>query len=336
MRYHYGEENRGLSYEYFNFYEPLARRFKNVEFFDFLGIYNSSGKTAMNQALLQAVDEFRPEVVTFSLYREEFDPEALAAIRRKAKTVVIFLDDIWRVEHSRRWARQFDAYTTSDIDGVRKFADAGLPDAVFFPFGCDPATYRKLDLPLKYDVSFVGLAHPRRTWLMKRLRKRGIDVFVAGSGWPTGPIDQAEMIRVFNQSRINLNLSNSTTWDLRYLVSSLRAIKYQLTSQKSVEQLKARHLEISGCGGFQLSQYAEGLERIYRIGEEIAIFTTPEELEEKVAYYLEHPERRDAIALAGYRRTLSEHTTESYFKRIFEKLGVAPDFGETGTPSPVV
>ena len=133
------------------------------------------------------------------------------------------------------------------------------------------------------------------------------------------------MIQVFNQSKINLNLSNCVSWDLRYLASSPRAVRNTLASvlkrdRKTLEQVKGRHFEINACGSFQLSYYVEGLERCYQIGEEIAIYASPGELVEKIRHYLKYQNERETIAQRGYRRTLTEHTMEKRLAAIFEAV----------------
>jgi len=136
-----------------------------------------------------------------------------------------------------------------------------------------------------------------------------------------------------NQSRINLNLSNCISWDIRYLCSpyppfrrTLRAWRQagyaaRHTDLKTVEQVKGRHFEINACGGFQLSYYVEGLERMYSIGEEISLFESPEDLIEKTRYYLKHDEEREAMAKYGYLRTLSDHSMEKRFTNLFNLIG---------------
>jgi spore maturation protein CgeB len=130
------------------------------------------------------------------------------------------------------------------------------------------------------------------------------------------------MVELFNQSRINLNMSNSASWDARYLLSSPRALLNRIRSPKSVEQLKARHFEINGCGAFQLSYYVEGLERQYEIGSEIGVYLDPNDLLQKVKLYLADDALRESIALAGHQRTLAEYTFKQRFARVFERMGL--------------
>ncbi len=203
-----------------------------------------------------------------------------------------------------------------------KYREIGLPNAIYFPFGCNEQIFRKLDVEKKYDVSFVGCWHPYREWLIERLRKAGISVEVAGYRWPRGEVDQEGMVRLFNESRINLNLSNSASWDARYLASSPRAFVNRLRSKKNIEQMKARMFEVNGCGAFQLTYYVEGLANCYDIDREIGVYADADDLVEKVRFYLDHAELRESIATAGYERTLNEHTFSMRFSNVFHRMGL--------------
>jgi spore maturation protein CgeB len=324
MLYDYGIEERGYSYEYYNFYQPLKEMYGDVQMFDFMTLFKQKGKQSMNQELLYLVKESRPDLVMFSLYTDQFVPEIVDDLRKYTKTLCFFHDDAWRVEFSRFWARHFDWFTTPDFHRAQEYHHLGYHNAIHFPYACNPAIYKKLDLPKKYDVSFVGLTAPYRKWLIRKLKKAGINVYAAGWGWPVGHLAQEEMIRVINQSKINLNLSNSKSWDVRYLlslISSPRGLYSWLHSPKNVEQMKARPFEINGCGGFQLSHYVDGLEHYYEIGQEIAVYLDVDDLISKVKYYLAHDDEREAIASTGYQRTLAEHIYAQRFQSIFARIG---------------
>jgi len=68
---------------------------------------------------------------------------------------------------------------------------------------------------MKYDVSFVGQPHGNRRQVISALRKAGINVYVWGGGWESGRLSQEEMIRVFNQSRINTTVVCTLTTNLK-------------------------------------------------------------------------------------------------------------------------
>lgn len=322
MLHTYGDSKREYSYEYFNFYQSLKKMGHEVELFDYMGEMQALGKGGMNQKLLARVQEWRPTLAVFSLYTDQFDPQVVNALRSQTRTFCFFHDDTWRVEYSRYWARQFDYFSTPDLHGETKYRELGLANAIYFPFGCNERIFRKLDVLKKYDVSFVGGWHPYREWLIERLRKAGIGVEIAGYRWPKGEIDQEGMVKLFNESRINLNLSNSASWDARYLASSPRAFINRLRSKKNIEQMKARMFEVNGCGAFQLSYFVEGLANCYEIDREIGVYADADDLVEKVRFYLVHSELRESIATAGYERTLNEHTFAKRFNKVFQRMGL--------------
>lgn len=322
MEYDYGDSLRGHSYEYYNFYQSLKDLGHDVILFDYMAELKRLGRAEMNRKLLGIVQASRPDLAMFSLYTDQFDPATVKQLKNYTRTLCFFHDDTWRVEFSQFWARHFDFFTTPDVYGERKYAAIGLPNAIHFPFGCNEKIYRKIGVPKKYDVSFVGAWHPYREWLIKRLRKAGFKVETAGYRWPSGIASHEQMVALFNESRINLNLSNSASWDARYLLSSPRALVNRIRSPKSVEQLKARHFEINGCGGFQLSYYVEGLERQYEIGAEIAVYLDPDDLLQKVKLYLADKALRETIAEAGYARTMQNHTFKNRFCHVFDRMGL--------------
>jgi len=65
---------------------------------------------------------------------------------------------------------------------------------------------------------------------------------------------------------------------------------------------------------------ADNLNDYYQKGKEIVCFNNNQEMLEKAKYYLEHEDERKAIALAGYQRTINEHTYEKRFQEIFKTI----------------
>lgn len=324
LAYGYGEEAYGHSYEYYNFFQPLKEMYGDVRLFDFMTILKHKGKQVMNQELLGMVKEFKPDLAMFCLYKDQFIPEMVDELRNYTKTLCFFHDDGWRLDFSRFWARHFDWFTTTDFHRVQEYHYLGYDNAVHFPYACNQAVYKSLELPKKYDVSFIGEANPYRKWFIKKLENAGINVYTAGSGWSKGYLSKDGMVRVINQSKINLNLSNSKSWDLRYLFSLLSRPKDLYNwfhSSKNTEQIKARHFEINGCQGFQLSYYVDYIEHYYEIGQELVVYLDVDDLIRKVKYYLVHDDEREAIAKRGYDRTIAEHTYARRFRSVFAKIG---------------
>ncbi len=349
--YAYGKPERGLSYEYFNLYLPLQQVAEQVILFDFATLQHEHGKEAMNRELLTVLRNERPDVAIFALYQDEFLPEVLAEARRHTRTMAYFFDDIWRRDYVARWAPRFDHFTTPIWGCYRRYLAAGLATALYSPFAYNEQIYRRKEVAMRYDVSFVGGAHPWRFFVVDRLRRVGLNVFAAGPHWPQGTLEQQAMVDVFNASRINLNLSNARQWDARYRLSSpymrysVQRLRNVLRGRSGAEPkvldgIKGRHFEIAGCGGFQLSYYCEDLERHFGIGDEVAVYLDVDDLVEKVHYYLENDPERDRIADAGYARAQREHTATRRLGHLLAKVtargDAAPELLEAQPTMPAV
>lgn len=253
-----------------------------------------------------------------------------------------FCDDHWRfTNYSKYWAPYFNFVSTTDRDSLTKYKEIGYKNVLFTQWACNHFNYKKVNTVKKYDVTFVGQPHGlRRKWI-NSIKDSGIDIKYWGYGWggevsndllsklvykiqkvipslksfsdklhekkasklkKSTRISQKEMIRIFNESKINLNLSNS--------------------SVESSQQIKGRNFEIPGCGGFLLTNYVKYLENYYDIGKEIVCFDNLCDLKDKINYYLIHKKEREEIAIASYNRTIREHTYERRFDEIFSIMGL--------------
>lgn len=321
MQYGYGKKELGINTEYSNLYLTLKGMAEETHLFDYMTRIQEVGREKMNQELLQTVIKLKPDLVLFSLYTDQFIPAVLDEIKQLTCTVYYAYDDTWRKAYVDLWAPHFSYMTTGHLKGVQSLLERGHTNGIYLPMGVNHQIYAKKDLPKKYDVTFIGGWHPHRAWLISWIEKSGIKVNAWGRNWKNGPIELEAMIDVINQSRINLNLQNETCWDARYLLSSPRALRNTLRSTKHFAAVSLRTFEINSCGGFQLLPYKEGLEKWYDIGNELELYYSPEQLVERVHYYLEHEEEREAIAQRGYERTIRDHTMEKRFADLFNAIG---------------
>ncbi len=103
--------------------------------------------------------------------------------------------------------------------------------------------------------------------------------------------------------------------------------------------LNLRHFEITAAGGFLLSYHHPELADFFEVGQECESFRNERELLDKIGYYLEHPDRRFAIARAGQRRTRTCHLLHHRYQILrswLQENGHLPCMGQTperqGTP----
>jgi spore maturation protein CgeB len=313
---------RGYSTDYYNIYACLKKMWGDTKLFDYVVREKKIGKEEMNKELLQMVIEQRPDMVILILWGDHFIPSVIDEIGKHTTTVYFAYDDMWRTDYVDFWAPHFTYIVTSYIHGVKDLHHRGHNNGLYLSLGCNHNVYTKRNLEKVYDVSFIGSYHPHREWLIHWIRRSGIDVEIWGWGWRNNFISFPDMIDVINQSKINLNLSNETSWDLRYMLSSPKAFINTFRSSKHFAPINVRIFEINGCGGFQILPYMEGLEKRYNIGDELVVFQRPEQLVERIHYYLEHEEEREDIASQGYERTLKDHTMGSRFHELCERIGI--------------
>ena len=323
MAYDYGVESRGPSFEETNFRGALEGMGHDVVAFDFMARAKQDGKARMRRDLVALAAEAQPDVAFFCLFEDELDAATIEAVRREggAPTVNWFTDDHWRFDgFSRHIAPAFDVPVTTDPDAVAKYHAAGIDRVHLSQWACNRYAYRKVSDELEHDVTFVGMPHGDRKAILGRLAAAGHPVEAWGLGWPQGRLDHDGMVRVFSSSRINLNLSNSSSpRGVRAFVA--RALGR--APQPRPPQIKGRNFEVPGCGGFLLTERVPHLERYFEYDREIGVYDGGDDLVDKVGHWLARPEERAAVAEAGYRRVLAEHTYDHRFAEIFRAAGVA-------------
>jgi spore maturation protein CgeB len=117
----------------------------------------------------------------------------------------------------------------------------------------------------------------------------------------------ADLSHIFSASRINLGFTRMVGDD---------------TARNGFCQVKLRDFEVPLAGGFYLVEKAPDHEALFELGKEIETWTTFEELVEKTRYFLDHETERQAIAVAGQRRALRDHTWRARFEMLFRELGI--------------
>ncbi len=104
----------------------------------------------------------------------------------------------------------------------------------------------------------------------------------------------SEMPIIFNQSRINLNI----------------------TSKIIRTGLPLRIFDILSSGGFLISNYQEEIPELFEPGEELVVYTDLEELKYLVGYYLDHDRERERIAKQGFIKLRDNYTYEKQMEKM--------------------
>lgn len=99
----------------------------------------------------------------------------------------------------------------------------------------------------------------------------------------------------------------------------LSDVNFNATSLQMKGAVNQRVFDVPACGAFLLTDTRAQMERLFEPGREVAVYREPGEVEELLARSLADPAARQAVARAGRRRVLAEHT---YPKRMAELFGV--------------
>lgn len=352
LKYDSGRPERGFSFEHYNIYDSLVKMNNGqhaIIYFPFDEEISKLGYQGMNKKLLETVYREKPDLCFFYLFAEEIKKETIKEITEKGNTITYnwFADDNWRFDSfSKYFAPCFHFVSTTDLKAIPKYQKIGYQNVIKTQYACNHFLYKpvsensnSLTKDYEFDVSFVGQPYGSRRKIIEAVNRSGVaKVESFGHGWPNGRVSQEKMIRIFEKSKINLNFtSTSIGWTLKGLahlflkrkvkwilpqnpMDIIANIKMFITSKGG--QIKGRNFEVPGCGGFLLTGTPDNLEDYYELGKEVAVFKNTDDLINKIKYYLSNPEEMEKIRIAGYEKTLREHTYEKRFNDIFKKMGL--------------
>lgn len=332
LQFDYGIEARGKNYIGLDGFKTSMEALGHVVVPFFYDHYlNDLEKLQID--ILDFSENCKPDLIFFCLFQNQFEHQTLLTLKNKFKTINWFGDDQWRFDSfSRHYANDFSWCITTDQFSTNSYHAIGQKNVVYSQWAAIDAHLDLLNVNKSsdteeyiYDVSFVGGYHPYRKWFIHELKKKGINVIVYGNGWPNGALTAEDMTELFKRSRINLNLSNSMSWDLRYMISSPRSfisLGKSLLGKgvKNASQIKARNFEIPFFGGFQLTEYVPSLENYFDIGKNITCYITPDDAFTQIQYYLENESHREKIKTSGVTLARKNHGYINRFKEIFEGI----------------
>lgn len=321
LEFDYGDKNRGINtIGQLGFKKSFEKLGHEVIMFHY-DSYLAGKLDELQTDLKKSADDIKPDLIFFILFRDQFKPDTLDYLKSKYTTINWFGDDTWRFDNfTKNFAPHFTYCVTTDKFAVPKYKKLGVNNIIRAQWAAIDDEIKIGPLPYKYDVSFIGAKNPFRSYFIKFLKKNGIHVECFGNGWPNGSLSNEEMIKLFASSKINLNLSNSASFDLRYLLSHPKNILHTLHTRKHGSQTKARNFEINFFHGFQLTEYVPTLEEYYDIGKEVACYNTPEDALLLIKYYLENEQERELIRDNGTKKARIAYTYTAWLEKVLSEI----------------
>jgi spore maturation protein CgeB len=283
---------------------------------DYLGL--------LTRILEAKVKAFSPDLV-FCLAQAPVDPKLLERLKTMTPLLAFwFVEDFQVFPYWRDLAPRVDVFFTLQREPFSgELHKLGVRHHAFLPLAADPEVYRPLDLTAaerrRYGsaLSFVGAGYANRREFFQGFLD--YDFKIWGSEWdlnsPLGPVVQNggvrvaedEAARIFNATRINLNLHSSP---------------FHRGINPAGDYVNPRLFDLAAAGAFQLVDRRRQLPEFFEPESEVATFASLAEAREKIDYYLAHGEERRAMAARARQRCLQEHT---YTARLAEALEIVED-----------
>lgn len=241
--------------------------------------------------------------------------------KANVKTAFWFVEDAKTLNYWKGIAPVFKNFFVIQKDEFfDQLKQIGCHQPYYLPLAADPAIHYPLNiLPAELeeygsDLSHVGAGYYNRRQFFAGLLDFHLKIW--GNEWDDAGIlkralqregqriSTEETVKIFNATRINVNLHSST---------------YHNGVNPFGDFVNPRTFEIAACGAFQLVDQRKYLPEKFQLNSEVITFSSLQDFREKAFYYLEKPEERRRIADAARQRVLKEHTYEN---RMQEMLGV--------------
>jgi len=307
--YYYGTENLNSSYYFFT--ETFLQMDHDVQTLDFGGLNKKGGSRLVSKILLSYIFSYKPDILFVVPCRGEIPKKILKFIKQFTNTTVI----AWNSDDDRRWddyskkyAHAYDYMITTYEKIYHKAKEQGFKNILLSQWACNPKRNRKLDIEKKFDLSFIGIAYGDRIDYIKKLLNEGFNVKFGGLEWEKyldikkTDFSQEDILLITNQSKIAIVFSKGID---------------------GKKQIKARIFETPAHGVCTFIEYFEGIEKYYKINEDIITFKNPEDLVQKAKYYLKNEQEREKIAQNGRKKVIENHAYKLRFKKIFNQIDLA-------------
>jgi len=257
--------------------------------------------------LAAQVKQYRPDV----LYVQDMNEVSAIFLHEMRPHVRLIVGQIACAIAKEADFTEYDLILSSFPHFVERFRREGCKSE-YLKLGFEPRVLNRLSDGKRYGAVFVGglsRQHQKRTQFFEELANHDpVDFW--GYGFDELPRNSPlhkryhgdawglEMYRVLHEAKIALNFHIDVAGPYAN---------------------NCRLFEAAGVGALLMTDWKINLSEIFEVGKEVIAYRTSAECAELSRYYLEHEDERKAIAAAGQRRIMAEHT---YQKRMEELAAI--------------
>ncbi|MUM78252.1 glycosyltransferase [Pseudodesulfovibrio sp. F-1] len=297
-------------------YDSLRKLRVTADRLDYL---QNSFLNVVSQSVLAKVETFEPDLV-LAMAQAPLNHQALKRLRRDGVTTAMwFVEDHRLFTYWKSFAPFYDIFAViqkepflSDLEAI------GQPNVLYLPLAALPDFHRPIDLdPVELrkfgsDVSFMGAGYPNRRTAFRQLVHLNFKLW--GTDWEGdhvleplvqmrgARVSPEDCVKIFNATRVNLNLHSSIQAE-------------ELVTKGDF--VNPRTYELAACGAFQLVDARTLLDEAFA-DDELATFTSMDDLLAKLDHFLAHPDQCRAFAERGRARALKDHTYHSRMQALLD------------------
>ncbi|MCI4624369.1 MAG: glycosyltransferase [Candidatus Magnetoovum sp. WYHC-5] len=260
----------------------------------------------------------------------DFTDDFFYSVKKSGIPIITFYADdepeIW-YKQNEPYDHRFSLIATHSKKGLKRRQEAGKSgNFLYLSWGFNPEIFKKIENTTQmYDVVYIGenLVSRENPELYLRdgyirqktlctvyniCKKKQFKFKLFGPGWERHPIlkecaggmvSNEQMVRIYNEAKVVFNPG------------------FAADNDGALCQTKLRHFEVAGCGAFQLVNYNSELAELFDTDREICFYNDDQDIEEKLLFYVKNDKKRQEIALAGWRRALSEHKIQDRLQTLF-------------------
>jgi spore maturation protein CgeB len=278
-------------------------------------------KNFRGQKLLEVMKTFKPQCVLFEI---GFKPPI--EVLQQVKQNIHRIGGWWTM--SARWINLEDREKTfydAFFVFTEEFADtakgAGY-NAFYLPHAVNNYVFKPLNLTrserdlYQSDITFVGGWKKTREMVVDALNCLNIKIKVYGPGWLKR--------NLFNPGLLKCIKGSGLYGDelVKNYISSKIVLNINAWFTEKTYGINQRVFDVPACGAFLLTDYVDGLDSFFKIGEEIETYISIDELIDKVRFYIANDNLREKIARRGYEKAQKLPTWKDRARDIAQTLGL--------------
>ena len=260
----------------------------------------------LNAGLLKTVDAEKPQLC-FIVGGSRTLPETLAGLKARKIQIALLTTDAPRefFDHIAGTAPLYDFVFCSGTEAMTLLKDRGVSRTHWIPYACDPQYHRPVELTeqeraaLSREVAFVGSYYPNREETLKAAA--GFHLGIWGPNWKYARDPHLKRLAV--DKRVNWD-----EWTKIYSAAQTVAVVHFNDGKTLCHQASPKLYEAMACKRLVLVDRQKDAETLFEHKTHVVFFDDPRDLARQTAYYLAHPQEREAIAERGYREVIARHT----------------------------